>query len=217
MHNTRIERLWYDVTNGFGRKWKTFFLDLETNHGLEPSNPAHIWLLHHLFLAAVHQDAQDWANGWNCHTLQLRHQRNRSPRDLFFFGMYQEGLRGHLPTPVQGSSSRVDEDLAEEDWASYGIDWEVIDDETLMTHHRTANPTDSQSADPFAPATTPSNLAHVPCEPPNSPLTPEEITWLDARLAERVDRSTRSMTIERAAWIEALALSSEVWRRRARA
>ncbi|KAJ6526046.1 hypothetical protein B0H19DRAFT_1042286, partial [Mycena capillaripes] len=31
-----IERLWYDVTHGFGKKWKVFFLDLETNHGLNP-------------------------------------------------------------------------------------------------------------------------------------------------------------------------------------
>ncbi|KAJ7302577.1 hypothetical protein DFH08DRAFT_722877, partial [Mycena albidolilacea] len=37
VHNTRIERLWYDVTHGFGKKWKVFFLDLETNHGLNPT------------------------------------------------------------------------------------------------------------------------------------------------------------------------------------
>ncbi|KAJ7752190.1 hypothetical protein DFH07DRAFT_745091, partial [Mycena maculata] len=36
VHNTRIERLWYDVTHGFGKKWKVFFLDLETNHRLNP-------------------------------------------------------------------------------------------------------------------------------------------------------------------------------------
>ncbi|KAJ7501271.1 hypothetical protein B0H11DRAFT_1713617, partial [Mycena galericulata] len=36
VHNTRIERLWYYVTHGFGKKWKVFFLDLETNHGLDP-------------------------------------------------------------------------------------------------------------------------------------------------------------------------------------
>ncbi|KAJ7756663.1 hypothetical protein B0H16DRAFT_1826155, partial [Mycena metata] len=31
-----IERLWYDVTHGFGKKWQVFFLDLETNHRLNP-------------------------------------------------------------------------------------------------------------------------------------------------------------------------------------
>ena len=61
VHNTRIERLWYDVTNGFGRKWKIFFMDLEAHHGLNPTIPEHIWLLHYLFLPAIQQDAQDWA------------------------------------------------------------------------------------------------------------------------------------------------------------
>ncbi|KAJ6613120.1 hypothetical protein B0H10DRAFT_1951784 [Mycena sp. CBHHK59/15] len=36
VHNTRIERLWYDVTHGFGHKWKKFFTDLEVYHGLNP-------------------------------------------------------------------------------------------------------------------------------------------------------------------------------------
>lgn len=42
VHNTRIERLWFDVTNGFGYKWKDFFLDLELQCGLNPTFPAHI-------------------------------------------------------------------------------------------------------------------------------------------------------------------------------
>ncbi|KAJ7073444.1 hypothetical protein B0H15DRAFT_740062, partial [Mycena belliarum] len=36
VHNTRIERMWYDVTHGFGHKWKKFFTDLEVQHGLNP-------------------------------------------------------------------------------------------------------------------------------------------------------------------------------------
>ncbi|KAK6981516.1 hypothetical protein R3P38DRAFT_3113511 [Favolaschia claudopus] len=94
VHNTRIERLWYDVTHGFGKKWKVFFLDLETNHGLNPTRPGHIWLLHHLFLASINRDAQDWAEAWNSHQLTVRRQRERSPRDLFMFGMLREGPRG---------------------------------------------------------------------------------------------------------------------------
>ncbi|KAJ7836220.1 hypothetical protein B0H13DRAFT_2240031 [Mycena leptocephala] len=94
VYNTRIERLWYDVTHGFGKKWKVFFLDLETNHGLNPTRPGHVWLLHHLFLASVNRDAQDWAEAWNSHQLTIRRQRERSPRDLFLFGMLREGPRG---------------------------------------------------------------------------------------------------------------------------
>ncbi|THH10681.1 hypothetical protein EW146_g8295 [Bondarzewia mesenterica] len=53
VHNTRIERLWYDITQGFGQKWKNFFLELEHHYGLDPDRPAHIWLLYHLFLATI--------------------------------------------------------------------------------------------------------------------------------------------------------------------
>ncbi|THH19575.1 hypothetical protein EW146_g1603 [Bondarzewia mesenterica] len=59
VHNTRIEHLWYDVTQGFGQKWKNFFLELEHHYGLDLDRSAHIWLLHHLFLATVNEDALD--------------------------------------------------------------------------------------------------------------------------------------------------------------
>ncbi|GBE86435.1 predicted protein [Sparassis crispa] len=94
VHNTRIERLWYDVTHGFGQKWKNFFLDLEVNHGFNRRLAAHIWLLHYLFLDAINDDAQEWAHAWNSHRLQIRGERSRSPRDIFLFSMVQDGPRG---------------------------------------------------------------------------------------------------------------------------
>ena len=57
VYNSQIERVWYDVTKGFGEKWKEFFTDLEANEGLDVDNPAHLWLLHHLFLNNINQDA----------------------------------------------------------------------------------------------------------------------------------------------------------------
>ncbi|KAI0368680.1 hypothetical protein BV20DRAFT_947886 [Pilatotrama ljubarskyi] len=62
VHNTRIERLWYDVTRGFGAKWKAFFIELERHHRLDPTLPSHVWLLHHLFLPSINQDAVEWAD-----------------------------------------------------------------------------------------------------------------------------------------------------------
>ncbi|KAJ6573654.1 hypothetical protein B0H10DRAFT_1767267, partial [Mycena sp. CBHHK59/15] len=91
VHNTRIERLWYDVTHGFGHKWKIFFTDLEVHHGLNPRLPAHIWLLHDLFLHHINADAQEWAEAWNSHLLQICGERSRSPRDMFLFSMLQDG------------------------------------------------------------------------------------------------------------------------------
>ena len=42
VHNSWIERIWYDVTEGFGGKWKDMFIDLEANYGLDINNAAHI-------------------------------------------------------------------------------------------------------------------------------------------------------------------------------
>lgn len=45
VHNSRIERLWYDVTVGFGRKWKEMFQHLEAQEGLNTACRPHKWLL----------------------------------------------------------------------------------------------------------------------------------------------------------------------------
>jgi hypothetical protein len=77
VHNTCIEHLWYDVMHGFSQKWKNFFHNLKINHGLNPRSSADIWLLHHLFLASVHQDALEWAEAWDLHKLQIKGMLNR--------------------------------------------------------------------------------------------------------------------------------------------
>ena len=94
VHNSRIERIWYDVTEGFGGKWKNFFTDLEANEGLDVNNPAHIWLLHHLFLDDINRDVLVWAETWNNHKLQIRGERQQSPQEIFFFSMLEDGPRG---------------------------------------------------------------------------------------------------------------------------
>ncbi|KAK7019381.1 hypothetical protein VNI00_018094 [Paramarasmius palmivorus] len=71
VHNTRIERLWYDVTHNFGKKWKDFFQRLE-----------------------IDLDAQEWALAWNHHPMTLRREPDRSPRDMFIFSHLQDGPRG---------------------------------------------------------------------------------------------------------------------------
>ncbi|KAJ6632501.1 hypothetical protein B0H10DRAFT_1740124, partial [Mycena sp. CBHHK59/15] len=91
VHNTRIEQLWYDVTHGFGQKWKKFFMDLEVHDGLNTRLPAYIWLIHHLFLDAINCDAQEWSAAWNSHHLQIRGERSRSPHDMFLFSRIGRG------------------------------------------------------------------------------------------------------------------------------
>ncbi|KAJ6459367.1 hypothetical protein C8R47DRAFT_987469 [Mycena vitilis] len=202
VHNTRIERLWYDVTHGFGQKWKKFFMDLEVHHGLNPQVPAHVWLLHHLFLHHINADAQEWAEAWNSHHLNLRGERNRSPRDIFLFSMLQDGPRG-----LEHRREPADEPVA--DPHTYGIDWDVANDPALMAHLLEQNPQDWESRNPFAPGV--EALSHVPCDAPDCPLSPEEVQHLDHRLAAEVDLHSRSMHVRRLVWITAMQICSELY------
>ena len=197
VHNTRIERLWYDVTRGFGGKWKLFFLELEHSYGLEPERPQHIWLIHHLFLDAINLDAQDWCSAWNAHRLHLRGEPRASPRELFMFGMVRHGPRGlaAVTTP---------EDAHVEDLANYGVDWEALEDDTLMAHHFEHNPLPLASSErPFS-TTEPPELSTVTCDPPRCPLSATQVARLNAHLQRHVDRSDRDMLARRLVWISAL-------------
>ena len=197
VNNTRIERLWYDVTHGFGHKWKLFFVDLEVHHGLVPTLPAHIWLLHHLFLASINEDAQDWAEAWNAHNLQIRGERTRSPRDIFLFSMIQDGPRG-----LERFVDPPAEDVANP--STYGIDWDVADNPALMRHHLMQNPQEWEDRNPFAPGV--EDLSDVPCEPPNCPFSTAEVAYLDQELARLVDLTSRSMHVRTLVWQEAFSI-----------
>jgi len=203
VHNSRIERIWYDVTEGFGGKWKDFFTDLEANGGLDVNNPAHIWLLHHLFLNDVNQDALLWAETWNNHKLQMRGEAQQSPQEMFFFSMLEDGPRG-LNGPHQNRGRDGLEDG--EDTSLYGVDWEDMDNEEIMEHHYRHNPV--QLDNPFS--TAPSALSEVECTPPDCPLSAESVHQLDHYLTRIVDVASRSMLIRRTTWAEALHVCSQV-------
>lgn len=203
VHNTRIERLWYDVTHGFGQKWKNFFYDLETHHFLNPQVPQHIWLLHHLFLAAIDEDAQEWTHAWNSHKLRIADERSRSPRDIFLFSLLQDGPRG-----LQGMLAPV-EDGALVDLASYGVDWQVANDPRYVNHLLAQNPQEFAPGNPFLNG--PAHQAHVPCTPPNCPFSREQVQWLDEMLDAGVDVSARGMHTRRLVWVKALQLCEELW------
>jgi hypothetical protein len=189
VHNTRIERMWVDVTQAFGAKWKSFFRELEEFHGLNPKRDGHIWLLHHLFLQQIDGDAQDFVATWNHHKMQIRDQRTASPREMFFFGMLQAGLRGM-------------EDVTNFDM--YGVDWEDYNNASFMRNLQDAHPEDQGDIDNFR---APSHINEVNCEPPNCPLSPEEVTELDRELDYRLGeaRHSRDMSVRRATWDVALA------------
>lgn len=205
VHNSRIERVWYDVTEGFGGKWKEFFTDLEANEGLDVDNPAHLWLLHHLFLNNINRDALVWAETWNNHKLQIQGERQQTPQEMFFFSMLEDGPRG-----LNGSrqNREGDQDGLEEggDVSLYGVDWEDMEDELLMTHHHQHNPI--LLSNPFSSA--PSILSEVECTPPDCPLSAEGIHQLSYYLSQAVDVNSRSMLTRRLIWIEALVICNQI-------
>ncbi|KAJ7178456.1 hypothetical protein C8R43DRAFT_871806 [Mycena crocata] len=208
VHNIRIERLWCDVTRGFGRKWSNFFLSLEYSCGLKPDVQEHIWLLHHLFLQAINQDALEWARSWNAHKIRFDNERTRSPADMFFFGMVQNGERGF-------EHEQIWEDDNIEDLEAYGIDWEELHDADLMAHHADNNPDVDQEGDeedlaPTNPFTNegPHKLSHVEVVPPTCPLSPEELQLLNIHLGESLHSQSRNMNSRLAVWKEAFEFCS---------
>lgn len=178
---------------GFGLKWKRFFQELELGDGLDVNSTAHIWLLHHLFLDAINQDALNWAESWNNHSITLRGSRNRSPRDMFFFGMIERGARG----------LQVMEDEHVEDPHSYGIDWSAYDDSQLLDHHDSANALEEQSENPFV-TNGPEDLSIVEVPEANCPFSLDCVRHLDEVLGTLAYFHSTSMHSRRLVWIRAL-------------
>jgi hypothetical protein len=126
--------LWYDLTQGIGAKWKTFFVDLEMGCGLRVDLDSHIWLLHHLFLHELNQEIWEWGETWNAHKLRIRNERQTSPHDLFSYGVFTHGLYSPFPeTDPLDNVATLDEAL------EYGIDWADWEEPMLRRHHIGAN------------------------------------------------------------------------------
>jgi hypothetical protein len=199
VHNIRIERLWVDVTSGFGRKWKDFFQILEANDNLDPNLDSHIWLLHHLFLDVINLDAETWTATWNLHTLSRRNEPHRSPHNMYMFGMIENGVRGiqveDLPQP------------SEDDIAEYGIDWNDIDNPRTMQHHQEYNNTGDDHANPFL-TNNPDQMSHIEVPMPRCPFSAEQIHYLDTQLSLLPFFSHQDMNSRRLLWIDALAIAT---------
>ncbi|KAJ3887249.1 hypothetical protein GG344DRAFT_56024 [Lentinula edodes] len=88
--NNRIERLWVEVGAQFARKWRAFFQRLESLHGLDIQNNAHLWLLHHLFLDEINEDCKQFCSDWNSHPISgMGH--DQSPEDMRLLGRIEHG------------------------------------------------------------------------------------------------------------------------------
>ncbi|KAJ7760860.1 hypothetical protein DFH07DRAFT_1021347 [Mycena maculata] len=90
--NTRIERLWVEVGTQFARRWRAFFTRLGRLHQLDRKNPAHLWLLHHLFLDAINDDCEAFRRDWNLHPISGHTTNDQSPADMRFIAQTTEGV-----------------------------------------------------------------------------------------------------------------------------
>jgi len=201
VHNIRIERLWVDVTNGVGLKWKEFFHTLEASDGLDPNNSAHLWLLQQLFLPMINEELEQWAAAWNHHVIGRTGERHLSPHALLLQGTIERGQRSVF--------------LAEEDIGNieeYGIDWQDLDTGRIRAHHNTNNPNeaDQPNSNPFI-VNHPEQLSHVDVPETFSPLANQlQDEELYRRLQSILDHAHADMQSRRLLWIEALAIAQDI-------
>ncbi|KAF8194613.1 hypothetical protein BJ912DRAFT_825641, partial [Pholiota molesta] len=210
VHNIRIERLWFDFTQGVGAKWKLFFEELEYQADLNPDLPSHIWLLHYLFLDELNHDIMDWANSWNNHKMTIPGMGTRTPAKLRWFSMLQEGARGFnplLPTDFEP----VDELLEQNDIAEYGVDWDAYQDNRIQEHHAASNPTDPFPQNPFV-THRPDSLNMVHVDESRCPFTEEELRLFQFNLDLLPEgmRFSREMTERKQLWICGLNICRQI-------
>ncbi|KAK7043060.1 hypothetical protein VNI00_008798 [Paramarasmius palmivorus] len=193
VHNTRIERLWVDVKIGVVHTWNELFEELEIRFGLEYLNPNHLWLLQWLFLPVINDHLQFWAESWNHHKITVRQGPNRSPHDFFGFDMFACGFRGDAL-----QSLPLDEDELE----VFGIDWEGLYDDRLLTSLRQNYAQDGGNSW-IGRRGPPPELTEVLCDPPPCSLSETQVAEL-GRYLERLPRSSKREDVV-SLWTNALA------------
>ncbi|KAL0565018.1 hypothetical protein V5O48_017012, partial [Marasmius crinis-equi] len=203
VHNIRIERLWRDVTRGFGQKWKEFFRGLEAAAGLCPDWNAHIWLLHHLFLPSVNEEAMEWIETWNHHTVTIHSQRDRSPRDMFFFGQLTNGWRD-MALLANSDDFAEPDPLEAADIAGYGIDWDDLEDRGILRHHAANNEPEVDNVFASFGSNQPTELSYVEIPTFDSPLTDDQIGLLDEHISQSPHAFSSDMGDRRSLWVECL-------------
>ncbi|KZO99753.1 hypothetical protein CALVIDRAFT_477038 [Calocera viscosa TUFC12733] len=197
VHNTRIERMWVDVTDSFGRKWSELFSVLEASHGLNPLNEDHIWLLHWLFIDDINDDAIAFQNEWNYHTMSLP-GRNQTPSELFLAGCLENGARG---IPLQSS----DDEEFHRSPQRYGAEDMDLDTIPIVPADLLPNfgflPTVGALDDQV-----PLRLNSVQCPPPGCPFSFQQMHILEVHIYPRFNNVDQESLVGR--WCEAYIICS---------
>ena len=201
--NTRIEWLWRDYTECVGERMKGLFSDLSHQHGLNVNIPQHKWLLRFLFLPILNEDAQEFANTWNQHVMELDGQRDMSPHDLFLTGTIQNGLRGIL-YPQDDASGEDGNEIGRYEGEEVGLE-RGNGAEGVFNHAGIHNAE-------HLPVAAPPTFSEVVLASSNCPLSAEQLQHLTGELGHREHlKNTVSMAVCRQLWIEALEICQRMW------
>lgn len=166
VHNTRIERLWADVTIGVSATWHQAFTDLEVGQGMQINNPNHVWLLQHLFLPTINSQLEFWASLWNLHPISIRSGPNRRPEDMFGFDMLVHGLRG----------DSLEQHLTDEELELFGVDWDAYQEDAVLQQLR-SNYANEGTSSWLRRQGPPPDLTEVRVTAPSAVLSQEQVDF----------------------------------------
>jgi hypothetical protein len=122
--------------------------------------------------------------------MQLKHERNKSPREMFMMGIMERRVPGVWEL-IQAQEADVG------DAQTYGVDFEAMDDDLIMTDLR------EREANPFQDHV-PGSFSEVRCEAPECPLQPHQVAELNQVLAMEFDMTTRNMEMRQMMWTRGL-------------
>ncbi|KAK0188579.1 hypothetical protein F5146DRAFT_1002651 [Armillaria mellea] len=180
---------------------------LEGSYRLDHNDSAHIWLLQRLFLAKIDEHAQLWMAEWNNHKIPLEGKHPESPYNMWIESQLMDGMQG-LEHVAPTDPHRVDPFGA---MPNMGVNYDILI--LLQQCHHALTPDilahlDDGRANALllqdllsVPA---ESLAYVPCEPPNCPLTLEEVDILDHTIAASPGMGDDTDAGHRILWIHAL-------------
>jgi hypothetical protein len=141
--------------------------------------------------------------------MQIPGQGTKSPADLRWFSMLQQGARGFNPSA--SSFQPVEEALSADEVAEYGIDWETYQDAHIQNHHSTNNPSDPFPQNPFI-AHQPETFNMVNVDESRCPFIDDELdTFIyNLNLIPEEIRSSRQMSHRKELWIRALDICRQI-------
>lgn len=132
--------------------------------------------------------------GWNQHRISQRDGPNRSPEDMFGFDMLVRGIRG----------DSVDQfAMSDEELEVFGVDWEGLQDETLLRALRRNYAHEEGSSTWHGRHGPPPNLNEVQVDPPSGIVTTDQIRSLDDAL-QHIPQSSEQVDVVNL-WTTALA------------